>query len=60
MELNKAELYVVFAALCAMVEDNHSVQDMMTEEQWDTAEHLYQQVLRKVQANYGKTDDGSE
>lgn len=55
MELSKQEVYVLFAALCAMVEDNHSPQDMMTEEQWDTAEQLYRKALKEVENGRDET-----
>lgn len=55
VELSKTETYVVFAALCAMVEDNHSPQDTMTEEQWDVAEQLYKKVLKKVEDGRDET-----
>lgn len=38
--LKGEQVYVVFAALIAMVRDVHSVQDNLTEEQWKVAEGL--------------------
>jgi len=38
---NKDERHVVWAALCSMVQENHSPQDNLTEEQWVLAEGLY-------------------
>ena len=40
--LSPQEQYVIFAALAAMVADNHTVQDQMTEAQWTVAEGLYE------------------
>jgi hypothetical protein len=46
--LSPEEQYVVFAALCTMVDDVHSVQDQMTEKQWELATALYKGLTKLV------------
>lgn len=50
MTLTPEEEYVVFAALCTMLKDVHSVQDQMTEEQWRIAESVYERLDKCVTA----------
>jgi hypothetical protein len=49
--LSPEEQYVVFAALCAMVEDIHTVQDQMTEEQWALAQKLLARLTKNVEGD---------
>ncbi len=53
MQLSKEEIYVIFVSLLAMVQDNHSGQDTMTDGQWDTAERLYERFLKEVENERG-------
>jgi len=50
--LNAEEQYVVFAALCTMVEDVHAPQDTMTEEQWGIAENVYRRLTKIVDERF--------
>jgi hypothetical protein len=49
LTLSYQELFVIWAALLAMVQDNHSAQDGMSGDQWDDAETLYEQLTRMVE-----------
>ena len=46
--LDREERYVVFAALCAMIDDVHTVQDQMSAAQWDVAQRLYKRLTAIV------------
>ena len=48
--LSSEETYVVWAALLAMVLDNHCAQDGMNETQWAAAEALYERINAKMNA----------
>lgn len=38
------DIYVLWAAMVAMVQDIHSPQDNLTEQQWERAERLLQEL----------------
>jgi hypothetical protein len=42
------DIYIIFAALAAMVEDIHAPQDNLTASQWDRAEALWATVQEMV------------
>ena len=46
--LTPEEQYVVFAAMCVMISDIHTVQDQMSDEQWTLAEDLYKRLAKAV------------
>ncbi len=46
--LTPEEQYVVFAAMCVMISDIHTVQDQMSDEQWTLAEDLYKRLTKAV------------
>lgn len=50
LRISPEEQYVIFAALCVMIDDVHAVQDQMTEEQWALAESFYRRLTKLVDA----------
>lgn len=55
IRLTPDEQYAGFAALCAMIDDVHAVQDQMTKAQWQAAERLYQRLRMIVDARDAAT-----
>jgi hypothetical protein len=48
ISLSEEEIFVVWAALEAMVEDIHAPQDGLTEEQWELAARLLSELTHHI------------
>lgn len=49
MFVDPEAIHVLWSALLAMVEENHSAQDMMTERQWELAEEIFERMTEMVE-----------
>lgn len=60
LELTVQEFHVIFCAMAAMVIDDHSAQNLMTTDQWDSAETMWEQIRQTMDRMRGYLPDESK